>query len=185
MYRPVLHALARFVRDTRASLTVEAVIVMPMLFWAFGASYVFFDVFRENSVGEKASYTIADMMSRETGFITPTYMDNTLTLLSQLTDEDESDLGVRVSVIRWDDEDSTYDLRWSQARGNAVAHDADTVSNWGDVLPVMVDEEQIILVETFVRYQPAVRVGLGERTLQTFVYTRPRFAPQLVWNDND
>jgi hypothetical protein len=28
-----------------------------------------------------------------------------------------------------------------------------------------------------------MNIGLGNRTLDTFVYTRPRFAPQLVWSD--
>jgi hypothetical protein len=183
MFRRTVRKLSHFLRDTQASLTVEAVIVMPLLFWAFGASFVFFDVFRENSVNEKAGYTIADMLSRETGFIDPGYMDNTLTLLATLTGKPASDIGVRVSVIRWDEEDSLYDLRWSQARGNAAPLDEDVVENWEEVLPVMVDEEQIILVQTFIRYDPAVRIGLGDRTLETFIYTRPRFAPQLVWND--
>jgi hypothetical protein len=182
MVRTVIRALSRFARDTRASLTVEAAIVLPMLFWGFGASFVLFDMFRENSVNEKAAYTIGDMLSRETGFITPEYMDNTLTLLSTLTGKPAADLGIRVSVIRWDEEDSTYDLRWSQARGSAAAYDAEIVAEWEDVLPVMVDEEQIILVESFIGYDPIMNIGLDIRTLDTFVYTRPRFAPQLVWN---
>jgi hypothetical protein len=184
MFRSIRRVLSRFVRDTRASLTVEAVIVLPMLFWAFGASLVFFDAFRANTVNEKAAYTIGDMLSRETGFITPEYMDNTLTLLSTLTGRPVADLGIRVSVIRWDEDNSTYDLRWSQARGSATAHDAQDVEDWENVLPVMVDEEQIILVESFIGYDPVMNVGLGARTLETFVFTRPRFAPQLVWNPN-
>lgn len=184
MFRSVLRAFSRFASDTRASLTVEAVIILPMLFWAFGASLVFFDAFRANTVNEKAAYTIGDMLSRETGFITPSYIDNTMTLLSALTGRPAGDLGVRVSVVRWDEEDAGYDLRWSQARGSAAALDAQIVADWGEILPVMVDQEQIILVETFLQYDQPLNVGIGDRTLSTFVYTRPRFAPQLVWNAN-
>ncbi|MFP4043694.1 MAG: TadE/TadG family type IV pilus assembly protein, partial [Rhodosalinus sp.] len=165
MVRTVVHALLRFARETRASLTVEVVIVMPMLFWGFAASFVLFDMFRENSVNEKAAYTIGDMLSRETGFITPEYMDNTLTLLSTLTGKPASDLGIRVSVIRWDEEDDIYDLRWSQARGSVAAHDAQDVEDWEDVLPVMVDEEQIILVESFIGYDQVLNIGVDIATL--------------------
>lgn len=175
--------LTRFARDDAASLTVEAVILMPMLFWAFGATFLFFDMFRESSVSEKAAYTVGDMLSRETNAITPTYMDNTLTLFSTLSGVPQEDIGLRVSVIRWDEDNEVYDLRWSQARGGTAPLEADLVETWEDTLPIMVDEEQIILVETFVDYSPFMNVGLGDTMLDTFVYTRPRFAPQLVWED--
>jgi len=181
LHRILRRPLARFARRETASLTVEVMIMFPVLLWAFAGTFVFFDMFRENSVSEKAAYTVGDMLSRETDAITPTYMDNTLTLFSTLSGIPAENIGLRVSVIRWDGDDEVYDLRWSQARGGATELDADEVETWEDVLPIMVDDEQIILVETFSRYTPFLDVGLGTMTLDTFVYTRPRFAPQLVW----
>lgn len=181
LHRILRRPLARFARNETASLTVEVMIMLPVLLWAFAGTFIFFDMFRENSVSEKAAYTVGDILSRETDAITPTYMDNTLTLFSTLSGIPSENIGLRVSVIRWDGDDEAYDLRWSQARGDADPLAARDVRAWEDVLPIMVDDEQIILVETFSRYTPFMDVGLGAMTLDTFVYTRPRFAPQLVW----
>ncbi|WP_371059987.1 TadE/TadG family type IV pilus assembly protein [Rhodosalinus sp. 5P4] len=173
-----------FLDETRGSLTVEAVILMPIILWAFSATYVFFDMFRQNSVTHKAAFTIGDMLSRETLEITPTYLDNTLTLFDMLTDGELENPGVRVSVVRWDEDTQSYDLRWSQSRGGAGELTPDQVADWDGVLPSMVDEEQIILVQTWADYNPLFRVGIGQQQFETFVFTRPRFAPQLVWSDS-
>lgn len=72
--RRLLHKLCfyRFCREERGSVTVEAVITLPLLIWAIGATYEFFEVHRYQSARDKASYTIADMLSREMMPITPT-----------------------------------------------------------------------------------------------------------------
>ena len=49
-------------------------------------------------------------------------------------------------------------------------------------LPLMVDEERQILVETRTVYEPPFTVGLSQQTLRTFVFTRPRFAPQVLFD---
>ena len=48
-------------------------------------------------------------------------------------------------------------------------------------LPKMADGETLILVETKSVYNPPLNVGLGDLDIETFIFTRPRFAPQLVW----
>ncbi len=184
MLRQWLDRLRAFREDTRGNLTVEAVILMPVIFWAFATTFVFFDMFRQNSVAHKAAFTIGDMLSRETLEITPTYMDSTLTLFDMLTDGELENPGVRVSVVRWDEDTQSYDLRWSEARGVAQELTPAEVGLWDDVLPSMVDEEQIILVQTWADYKPIYRIGMGTQQFETFVFTRPRFAPQLVWADS-
>ncbi|UYV38639.1 hypothetical protein N4R57_06200 [Rhodobacteraceae bacterium D3-12] len=47
---------------------------------------------------------------------------------------------------------------------------------------MMVDEERIILVETWTDYNAPFNVGLNGQTISTFVFTRPRFAPQLLFD---
>jgi hypothetical protein len=51
-----------------------------------------------------------------------------------------------------------------------------------DKLPILVSGERLILVETFGTYEPAANIGTGDVPMDTFVFTRPRFAPQLVWD---
>ena len=52
-----------------------------------------------------------------------------------------------------------------------------------DDLPVMPDNETVVVVETFVRYDPPFNTGLTNREIHNFVFTRPRYAPQVLWND--
>ena len=94
--------LARFRDETRGSVTVEFAMFMPVLFWAYAASYVFFDGYRQSSINLKAAYTIGDMISRETRTITPAYID-TMHEIAMLLTRDDSPMSLRITVIRWDE----------------------------------------------------------------------------------
>ncbi|AVO36262.1 TadE/TadG family type IV pilus assembly protein [Pukyongiella litopenaei] len=178
--RPLLRRLRRFARDTRGSVSVEFILAIPMLIWAFGASVVYLDAYRQSSVNLKAAYTISDLISRETGAVNDTYIDAMLSLLHLLTAaEDPSTL--RITIIRWDQDQGRYHVDWSANRGFLFAHDDVTVMAIEDRLPVLPDGERVILVETRYRYDPLFNVGLGVIDLDNFVFARPRFAPQVVW----
>lgn len=204
--RNILTKLKNFVRDTSgASVAVETVVILPIALWALAAMGIYFDVLRTNSNAEKASYTIGDMLSRETNPITNDYMNNTRTLFETLlgtsyssdvevdpntgeetvfvsasADTDYSSM--RISVITWHEDENAYELDWSQTRGSnfqALAT-ADLVGIAGS-LPLMADQDTIILVETHMVYEPILNVGLGDQDIDTFTFTRPRYAPQLVF----
>ena len=53
-----------------------------------------------------------------------------------------------------------------------------------DLLPVMPDNERVILVETRNVYAPRWDIGMADQNLENFVFTRPRFAPQLVFSNS-
>ncbi|MGR3504023.1 TadE/TadG family type IV pilus assembly protein [Pseudaestuariivita sp.] len=184
MLRRLSRALRAYRRDERAGLTVEAVIVLPVLFWAFAAMFVFFDNFRAHSIAQKAAFTIGDMISRETEYVTNAYLDGAQSLLQFLSESAPGDTSLRITVIRYDAEEEAYGRVWSQVRGSAfqVLSGVD-VSNLADDLPVMVDNEQLILVETNTRVRQIGNVGLLNDRVETFVFTRPRFAPQVLWSD--
>ena len=180
MRNRMARALGQFRDDREGSVTVEVVVLLPLLFWAFCGLYSFFDVFRQNSISQKAAYTVSDMLSRETTPVTDDYLDSMQQLLGFLTRSTE-DRQIRVTVVRWDEDSSEHSVEWSQTRGGVEALDGDTVNGWTDRLPVMVDEERLILVETWVHYTPPFNIGLGDQVLRTFVFTRPRFAPQVLF----
>lgn len=175
-----------FRRDEDGSLTTEAVIVTPVLLWAFMATFVFFDTFQAHSKGNKAAYTIGDMLSRETAPITPAYMDGAKTLLEFLSGVGAGDgSSLRVTVIRYDGDTQSYEAMWSQVRGTDFsALTTAEVSGMSAKLPIMVNAEQLILVETLTNYEPVVDVGLQPSEVETFVFTRPRFTPQLLWESS-
>lgn len=170
--------LRLFLRDMRGSLTVEAVIMFPMLFWAFTAMLVFFDAYRQSGIHLKAAYTISDMISRETDAINNAYLDGAHGLFKQLSRSSDT-ARLRVSVIYWDAAAQEYRTDWSHQRGGAaVLTDAD-LKTMLDRLPVLPPDERLILVDTWSGYKPPFNVGINQKDMHKFIFTRPRFAPQV------
>jgi len=175
--------LCHFAADTRGSVTVEAAIMLPLLVWAYCALFTFFDAYRQTSVNHKAAYTISDMVSRESTPIDDGFLDGSFEMLNFLTRSD-NERRMRVSVIRYDDDSGDHTVEWSQTRGTIAALDNDGITDWDAKLPSMVDEERLILVETWSDYSaPFHIVGLNNLTIETFVFTRPRFSMQVCWEN--
>ncbi len=185
MYWPVIKSYIRdFCEDTRGTVMVETVMTLPMLFWGLTAMFEFFELHRYKSARDKATYTIADMLSRENAVVTDTYMDNAMTLFNEIA----SDAGtnqLRVSVISFDEDNNVYELVWSEIRGHggmSVLVNND-VRNDHDILPILDDGEQVILVESESDYNTIFDIGISnDLTIDTRVFTSIRFAPQLCFD---
>lgn len=173
--------LAAFRQDQSGSITVEFVLVMPILFWAFMAGYVFFDGYRQSTINLKAAYTISDLLSRETQAITPEYIDS-MYELHRLLVRASSPTTLRVSVVRWDEDENRYYRDWSAARGGIDTLDNTDLTDLKSKLPTMPNAERVIVVETTNTFVPLFNVGMENKRLENFVFTRPRFAPQLAWS---
>lgn len=180
----------RFLRDERASLSVEAVLITPMLLWAFLATYTFFDVYRHKNLSLKANYAVSDLLSRENRTINMNYLDGTLSLFRYLTHSDNTSW-LRVTVVDCV-EDCTdtgtgrkLSVIWSKATGgNTVFTNADVTDKLGAYVPLIASGERAIVVETSMHYDApfsAALTGIGDRTFNDFVVTRPRFGPQLCF----
>lgn len=174
-------ALARFREDTAGTVTVEAVIVFPLLLWLFGATWVWFDVSRQQAVNQKANFTIADAISRETDPLTQDYIDNAYKLMKHMTKAGNDDLDMRISVVRYTSNNDRYDVLWSEARGEYSALQTNDANTFRSRLPVMANNDQLILVETWDDYAPVLEAGLSPFEIETFSFTRPRFAPQVLF----
>ena len=172
----------RFGSEERGSIAIEAVIILPMVFWTFLALFATFHSYRTYAVNQKAAYTIGDMISRETTPLDTTYMIGAQSLLNYLTNSTSADSAVRVTVVRYDADTETYERDWSQSRGYVPAVTEAEVQNWGNRLPIMPDAQRVVVVETFVKYDPPFDTGLADREVKNFVFTKPRYAPQVLWN---
>ena len=64
--------IRQFRRDEEGSVIAEAVIMLPTLFAAVLATFVFFDAYRNQAINLKANYTISDAFSRESDMINNT-----------------------------------------------------------------------------------------------------------------
>ncbi|UWQ89775.1 pilus assembly protein [Rhodobacteraceae bacterium M382] len=178
MLKRLLQRLRDFAQRTDGNVSVEFVLAMPMVFWSFMAVYVFFDGYRQSTVNLKSAYTISDLLSRETNAVDDDYIDSMYSLLQVLT-RSRSVSRLRVTVVRWDEDDARYYVDWSEARGYETVLTNATISGFEDDLPIMPDNERVILVETRNVFVPLFNVGMEDKNLDNFVFSRPRFAPKL------
>ena len=177
-------SLHSFLEDTRGLITVESVLTIPLLFWAMAATFDFFEIHRYKSVREKGTFTIADMISRETraSGLTSIYLDNAKILFDEITNDDGVNQ-IRVSVVNYSDNTNEYDISWSQVRGTGPMvplTDAD-VKNAHATLPEVDHGEEVILVESTSSYQPLFNVGLNDVTIDTRVFSAIRFTSQVCY----
>jgi len=184
------YAASRFRKDKDGVMTIEMVITLPLLLWMITTSFELFEVHQYKAVRIKATYTIADMLSREMQTVNDDYMDGAKAIFdSQTSDRGENQ--VRMTVVRYhiptdgDWEDGSYEIQWSQVRGDgdmAPLTDAD-VAQAHDQLPILQGGEELIIVDSLSIYQPTfVYPGLNNSyTARTRVFTGIRFAPQLCY----
>ncbi|MEX0285287.1 MAG: TadE/TadG family type IV pilus assembly protein [Paracoccaceae bacterium] len=177
---PIARWLRNFAEDTRGVMSLEFVLMMPPLFITYMAAYVYFDGYRQAAVNLKAAYTVSDLVSRETEIVNEAYIDSMYSLMQELT-RTNNPSSIRISVVRWDEGDSRYYLDWSKARGGFLPRQNSSLVNIADRLPQMPDNERVILVETRNTFIPLYAIGMDNIDLDNFVFTRPRFAPQVVF----
>ena len=172
-----------FRRSEDGSLSIETVFALPMLVWAITATFVFWDAFKTLNVSQKATYTVADMLSRETQAIDADYLTGMHELFDYLSST-PGDNALRVTVVRMVEDATTgtktRELVWSQGVGGTTGYTDLTVIE--PRLPDMASGDQLIIVESEQDWSPAFTVGLASYRFREVAISRPRFAPQLVWD---
>lgn len=184
--------LRRFVAGETGAVSVETVIMFPLLLWAYAAMFIYWDAYKAQNVNLKATYTIADMISREDSgvLITPDYIDGMNSVFSYLIRRNQGN-DVRVSVVDFVTDPSNPTapanmvLQWSHATGAYLGHT--DIAALEDDLPEMPGGSELIVVETRMTWSPPFNftlepIGLDTRDMTNLVFTGPRFAPQIEWD---
>lgn len=193
MKHAIARILRRFSKEEKGTLTVEAVLILPILVWWWVASLVFFDAYQALNVNQKAAFTVSDMISREMGDepVDATYMNGMGAVFGYLTAGHGTNSAIRVTEIYCD---HNCDLNnpsrrvyvdWSYATDSRPPLDNDSIENFVDQIPIMTRQDRAIMVETFMDYTAAFNVGLQDGNYQNLVVTRLRFAPKLCWESCD
>ncbi|MGR3434088.1 MAG: TadE/TadG family type IV pilus assembly protein [Shimia sp.] len=176
--------LSLFRRDERASGAIEMVLIMPLLFWAYAGTFMFYDAFRAKNNALRASYTISDAISREIDEINGKYLNSMHQMLNFLSASPNT-TRMRVTIVCYDDKKKRYTRAWSQVRGGGglKPHNNGTLhSDMRAHLPIMPDGDQVVLVETYVDYRPVFDAVVAEQTFSNVVVTRPRYTNQVKWS---
>lgn len=179
-----LSYLRRFSHDTRGNMALESLIWMPFILGLLLATFSLHDAFRYKSLNVKAAYTISDAISRETDPIDGTYLDGMVELLDFLI-RSGGGSSLRVTLVRYNGNNGAYETEWSQTRGSLGALQSAQLADMHQKLPNMLHNERVIVVETETYYDPPFSLpGLNEAGLfYNYGFTRPRFAPKIVWSD--
>lgn len=182
----IVRCLRGMRRDEGGTVAVEAMLVTPLLILGLFFSYEAYGFFRQQSLREKATYTVADILSRETAVVTDTYVNNVKTVFDIMAGTSDSQL--RISTVRYRDPQKNgngyFELRWSEVRGEGQMAPLtnDEVVEAFDTFPVMQDGEEIIYVESRGTFSTVVRTGVFDNiVLTTEAFMIPRFAPQICY----
>ncbi|WP_294220929.1 TadE/TadG family type IV pilus assembly protein [uncultured Shimia sp.] len=187
-------SLATFRKDASGSVAVESAIIFPTLLFCLFVMMNIFDAYRAKSTTEKAAFAVSDMLSRETTAVNADYLDGVHAVLEEISTV-RSEHTLTVSHVFWSPVSGDYELSWSRSNGSGSGITASEFEAMKGKLPVLVDGESLIVVETSAHYSPPILAGwngkrpYGEESalnmdIETFVFTRPRFAPQLAWSNS-
>lgn len=180
----------RFASDSRGAMPIEGLLAFTFLAWWYVASFQFFDALRQKNINLKAAYTVADLMSRETGpdasdpskvAIDDEYVKGLNRVFDYLTFSPRP-TWIRVSSIFWDDTQKKFRVEWSYATGGHTALNDTTLQDKKNRIPNMSVGDSAIMMETNMAYVPIFDVGLAARWYDTMVVTRPRFAACIPWD---
>lgn len=187
VFSKIRRRLGSFSRNERGLMTVDAVIIFPMLVWTITGAFTFFDGFRQSASNLKAAYTVGDLISRETQQITDTYIESLHELMQRMVNN-TSELKLRVSLIVFDEDDDRHYVRWSTQCGYSAIWTDANIQNMRDHLPPMPNQDTLIIVETSNDYEPVFETILSDgwvsrdKVFTNFVFTRPRFTNEIAAN---
>lgn len=172
--------LKRFRREDSGSMVLEAVLVLPILLWGFLALYTFWDAYRATTTIQKAGYAISDMISREQRPVNAGYI-NGMRLVMDAMIARRYQAELRVSSVTWVASRNQYEVLWSSTSGTASPTlTTTTLQPLVGKIPTLVDGDTVVLVETWVDYDPAIDIGLTGQRFSQFIVTRPRYSPKIV-----
>ncbi|MEM6477423.1 MAG: hypothetical protein AAF647_00105, partial [Pseudomonadota bacterium] len=185
-----------FKRDERGVASIEGIILIPLLFWAFIGTFVIFHAFKTQTEGLRATYAIADAISREDGEVDSTYFNSIYDLAKFMTDgapglaqrytivcqspKEADKLRVAWSIVRFPPQPANQPLP-----PEFVPLNSTSINTEKDRLPTIPVGDQLILVETFLpftpvwSFNPVWENAISAQTFDYFIFTRPRFTSQL------
>lgn len=187
--RQVAKWVGRFWRSQDGVVSIEAVMIYPLLFWSMWTSYTYFDSYRQSASNLKAAYAIADIISRQEDEMPKQFISNMYDL-QKLMISDRSAVSMRISFVWYSEDDDRHYVNWSCVRGESFDKlDNDTLLNeYKDRIPVMADRAVMILVETKDWYTRPFKIGFGDHSfgIDKFIFTPPRGLTNLrVVDPND
>lgn len=174
-----------FLASERGSLSIEAVIILPVLVLFFLVSFTFYDAYRTQTVITKAGYTIADLLSRNPQTVNTTDVDGLWDIFQFITRGRDEGF-IRVSrVIRFVDTANgidEYRVEASYATGDQAAMTSTELTANLARIPILAANSTVTVVETYSPYVPPFFIGLDAYTMESWTVTPQRSGNPIATN---
>ncbi len=171
-------ATRHFALEDRASLSIEAAIILPVIAALYVAGYQYFDGYRRESQMFKASYAVADMLSRRLSLLSPQDLDGLESVYETLTFSEDASYMRFTEVRRTDD---GLEVVWSYATDGQPALTTTRLQSFLDKIPRLDKNERLTLVEAYTYDSPFFSVGLEDRIIPNFVPISQRYSARLAF----
>jgi hypothetical protein len=173
----------RYRRSDLGSMSIETVLVLPVILTGMLLTYTYFSAFQVKSMANKAAYTVSDYVSRQTDPIDADFVEGLSSIYGYLTNTGTKAL--RLSSFTWSDIDGSpdYKLEWSYAADGGAALNDESYTSLVSRLPILTSGETVLMLETTTDWVPIFNVGLEDLTFEDIVATKPRFATQVLFDD--
>ncbi|WP_143089864.1 TadE/TadG family type IV pilus assembly protein [Tropicimonas isoalkanivorans] len=171
-------------------MSVETVIILPILCFVYIAGVVWFDAFRTQYTNLSAIYAISDMVSREQNGIDQDYFEGLHSVYQFLTNGAHP-TQLRLSIVECTKDCTSSDSRelavcWSTGTAGRPPLEDTDIAKMEDRIPYFAKGDQTIVTETFMAYTPLFNIGMGPRVFKNEIFTRPRgVTGQIKWDKGD
>jgi Flp pilus assembly pilin Flp len=165
----------RLHKDENGASAVEFALLVPVLLLVLMGTVTLFDMFRTSQSVEKVTFTVGDILSRQTS-ISGATLTSMLSLVRN-TVPTANDGGLRVSSIS--KKGNKFELLWSKTAGASAAIGTTAIPY--DIVPDMANGDSVILTESFIPHS-AMFAGFGVDliTFRARAVQRPRFVSSIA-----
>jgi hypothetical protein len=170
--------MKKFFKNIEGAVIAEFMVILPVLMFWFMGMIVFYDAFHKWMKFTAATYTVSDLLSRQT-IIEDSFIESLDGLFDSVSDaKSKSDTWIRVSSLR--KSAGALEILWAVDTSD-ILQPTITNADIESYVPNRAIDEHLILIETFSVYNPVFDwVGLNLTNLNEAVASSPRFSSKLV-----
>lgn len=173
-------AIRRFWADRSGTMTIEALFIVPVMAMGMSGFFAFWHIYMTQNMVQKASYAVADMLTREMIPATPAFINGLETTMEYMI---RRNANIRVTSIRRTTDGPTgvlgLDVLWSYSPGNVLTPRTEaSLTEIVDDIPMMSIGANIVIFEAQVPYVSVTDMITVNAITET-IAMRPRFLPTL------
>jgi Flp pilus assembly protein TadG len=169
----------RFHRAEQGIAAIEFAFLAPVLILLLLGCVTLFILFRNSAAAENATFTVADIVSREVE-VTNAKLEIDRGLFVAMLADSSATVGLRISSVKRTL--GVYTVDWSYAVSPQVKMTVDTIPVAD--MPLVTDGDSVVIVESTVTYTPLFAyVGLSGGTYANIAMNRPRFTSAVAKTD--